>query len=360
MSRRFDGLERNSVRKSTETACNFEVLENSGFVCNFSPIWTVHTHRVFWVVFRDEPQSCAWCNVTIIEFWNFFCFSYAKACIVFIHISWSFMNSQSVISMSNQVSQQADRLERHKAVVKQAHDWFKAGLAFVFLSGFLFRQLQPGVLGLFQEMSRWVDRLERNGACVSAEATCQLKVLKYSRFLYYFRPLAIINAYRVIREVFRNKLQSFALCDKFIIKLRSFFSSTYAKAGFIPEQFAWAPFNFQPVASMSDEKSWSVDWLKRHTIVVKLVHNWVEASVSLAFIICYFVQQKPVVLGPPKITSWRPHWLQRNRVCVSAKAPPHLEMLEYSGALCDLSPVETVDAHCKFRIVFRHEPKCLV
>ena len=146
------------------------------------------------------------------------------------------MNSQSVISMSNQVSQQADRLERHKAlwednitekikvyikklnhdkfqatyVVKQAHDWFEASFAFVFLCGFLFRQLQPGVLGLFQEMSRWVDRLERNGARISAEATCQLKVLKYSRFLYYFRPLAIINAYRVIREVFRNKLQSFA------------------------------------------------------------------------------------------------------------------------------------------------------
>ena len=100
--------------------------------------------------------------------------------------------------------------------------------------------------------------------------------------------------------------------------------------------------------------------LKLATYVVKLVHNWVEASVSFAFIIGYFVQQKPVVLCLPQITSWRPHWLQRNRVCVSAKAPPHLKMLEDSSALCDLSPVETVDAHCIVRIVFRHEPQCLV
>ena len=96
------------------------------------------------------------------------------------------------------------------------------------------------------------------------------------------------------------------------------------------------------------------------TYVVKLVHNWVEASVSFAFIIGYFINLQPVVLCLPQITSWRLHWLQRNRVCVPAKTSLHLEMLEDSGAVRDLTPVETVDANRIVGIIFRHKSQCLV
>ena len=92
---------------------------------------------------------------------------------------------------------------------------------------------------------------------------------------------------------------------------------------------------------------------------MKLVHDRVKAGVLLAFLILDFLQHQPAVLRLPQETSRPLHRLQRNGVRVLAEAGTHLEVLEDSGALRDLSPVAAVDAHRVVRVVFRHEPQCL-